>query len=542
MEALLEQVQEYGAVFTKPWMVDFMLDLCGYTPDKDLADHVVVEPSCGDGAFLLPIVERLSHACRVRGIDILDARDAIQAFDLQPEHVATCRAAVIRWLAEDGWPTRAAAEVAQRWVSCEDYLLRNAAVDAADFVVGNPPYIRAESIPRDLRAAYVERCNTMTDGSDVYVGFFDVGLRSLKADGVLCFICADRWMRNAYGKRLRHLVSEGHDVRAVYEMHGVDAFANQVSAYPAVTLIGRGEQGPVRYAVARPTFGADAATRLEVWASNGSLPTRDPDFAATVLDDWFHTDALWPTGSPERISLLRGLEERLPLLEETGAKIGIGIASGADEVFVTRDDSVVETDRMLPLVRTTDITDGRIAWRGAWLVNPWNDSGSLVRLEDYPRFADYMTSQSERLRRRHVAKKDAQAWYRTIDKVLPGLLGQQKLLLQDMKMSIEPVLDTGEYYPHHNLYWITPGSWDVRVLGGILLSRVAEFFVSSYAVRMRGGTLRFQAQYLRRIRVPHPSSISASVASALAAAFENRDVEAATTAAMQAYGIESIPD
>jgi hypothetical protein len=523
-------------------MVDFMLDLCGYTPDKDLADHVVVEPSCGDGAFLLPIVERLSHACRVRGIDILDARDAIQAFDLQPEHVATCRAAVIRWLAEDGWPTRAAAEVAQRWVSCEDYLLRNAAVDAADFVVGNPPYIRAESIPRDLRAAYVERCNTMTDGSDVYVGFFDVGLRSLKADGVLCFICADRWMRNAYGKRLRHLVSEGHDVRAVYEMHGVDAFANQVSAYPAVTLIGRGEQGPVRYAVARPTFGADAATRLEVWASNGSLPTRDPDFAATVLDDWFHTDALWPTGSPERISLLRGLEERLPLLEETGAKIGIGIASGADEVFVTRDDSVVETDRMLPLVRTTDITDGRIAWRGAWLVNPWNDSGSLVRLEDYPRFADYMTSQSERLRRRHVAKKDAQAWYRTIDKVLPGLLGQQKLLLQDMKMSIEPVLDTGEYYPHHNLYWITPGSWDVRVLGGILLSRVAEFFVSSYAVRMRGGTLRFQAQYLRRIRVPHPSSISASVASALAAAFENRDVEAATTAAMQAYGIESIPD
>jgi len=43
-------------------------------------------------------------------------------------------------------------------------------------------------------------------------------------------------------------------------MHGVHAFAQEVSAYPAVTLIGRGHQGPVRYAVAKPTFGADAAS------------------------------------------------------------------------------------------------------------------------------------------------------------------------------------------------------------------------------------------------------------------------------------------
>jgi len=542
MEALLEPVQEYGAVFTKPWMVDFMLDLCGYTSAKNLAELLVVEPSCGDGSFLLPIVERLSESCRVRGMDISDARQAVRAFDLQPQHVATCRAGVVRWLVEDGWPVKVAAELAETWVTCDDYLLRNQDPEIADFVIGNPPYIRAEAIPRDLRTAYVERCRTMTDGSDIYVGFFEVGLRALKEDGVLCFICADRWMRNAYGKRLRHLVSSECDVRAVYEMHGVDAFADRVSAYPAVTLMGRGHQGPVRYAAAKPTFDAGSATRLEAWAGNGCGPTRDPDFAATVLDDWFHTDSHWPTGSPARLSMLRALEERLPTLEETGARIGIGIATGADNVFVTSDNTIVEESRLLPLVRTADISGGRVAWQGAWLVNPWDDSGALVALADYPRFAEYMELESGRLRRRHVTKKDTRAWYRTIDKVLPGLAKQEKLLLQDMKMNIEPVLDTGEYYPHHNLYWITPGVWDVRVLGGLLLSRVAEFFVSSYAVRMRGGTLRFQAQYLRRIRVPRPGDIPTAVASSLVAAFENRDVEAATTAAMQAYGIEEIPE
>jgi len=542
MEASLERVKEHGAVFTKPWMVDFMLDLCGYTPDENLAQRVVVEPSCGDGAFLLPIVERLSKSCRTWGIDILDARPAIRAFDLQPEHVATCRVGVTRWLLEDGWTERTAAELAECWVSCEDYLLRGSENENADLVVGNPPYIRAESIPRDLRSAYVEKCHTMTDGSDIYVAFYEIGLRSLKPNGVLCFICADRWMRNAYGKRLRQMVSEDYDVRAVYEMHGVDAFAEEVSAYPAVTLIGRGTQGPVRYAVAHQTFNGEASTRLEQWAANGSGSVRDRDFSAAVLEDWFRTETSWPTGSPERIAFLRDLEDRLPLLENTGARVGIGIATGADAVFVTDDASLVEESRLLPLLKTTDISSGRVVWQGSWLVNPWDTQGSLVSLEGYPRLAAYLTTHSEQLRSRHVAKKSNGAWYRTIDKVNPDLQRKHKLLLPDMKTTIAPVLDEGAYYPHHNLYWIEPGSWDVRVLGGLLLSRVAEFFIASYAVRMRGGTLRFQAQYLRRIRVPDPAGIPAEVATALIDAFNNRDVEAATAAALLAYGIDRIPD
>jgi adenine-specific DNA-methyltransferase len=529
-------------VFTKPWMVDLMLDLCGYTSDKDLSRCVAVEPSCGDGAFLLPMVERLSAACHERGLDIAIAGGAIRAFDLQPHHVEACRAAVVRWLIEEGWPDRTASALAEGWVNCEDYLLDARDRDDVDLVIGNPPYIRAESIPRALRTEYVEQCTTMTEGSDIYVGFFETGLRSLKLGGVLCFICADRWMRNGYGRRLRHLVTEEFNVRAVFEMHGVDAFAEEVSAYPAVTIISKGRQGAVRYASARPTFDADAAGRLEAWADNGGMPVRDKDFAATVLGDWFHTDAHWPTGSPESLALLRDLEARYPLLEETGAKVGIGIATGADSVFVTRDPSIVEEDRLLPLVRTSDITTGRVQWHQAWLVNPWAFDGSLVPLSRYPRLSTYFEEHAAQLGNRHVAKKNEGTWYRTIDKMIPGLREQSKLLFQDMKMTVEPVLDEGTYYPHHNLYWVTSQEWDLRVLGGLLLSRVAEFFVSSYAVRMRGGILRFQAQYLRRIRVPRPSDIAPDVAEHLSRAFDARDVEGATAAALQAYGIDSIPE
>lgn len=107
-----------------------------------------------------------------------------------------------------------------------------------------------------------------------------------------------------------------------------------------------------------------------------------------------------------------------------------------------------------------------------------------------------------------------------------------------MRTWINPVLDPGGYYPHHNLYFIVSDTWDVEVLGGLMLSRVAQAFIEAYAVRMRGATLRFQAQYLKRIRVPAPASIHPEVAQSLRAAFRARDTDKATAAAVRAYGIE----
>jgi len=57
-------------------------------------------------------------------------------------------------------------------------------------------------------------------------------------------------------------------------------------------------------------------------------------------------------------------------------------------------------------------------------------------------------------------------------------------------------------------------------------------------VRMRGGTLRFQAQYLKQIRVPAPDAIDLATADALRQAFRSRDVDAATAAAARAYDID----
>ena len=540
----MSQVQEHGAVFTKSWVVEFMLDLCGYVVSEDLSRRVAVEPSCGDGAVLLPMISRLSLSLRDRGGALAKAQGAIRAFDLQEQHVQRARSAAREVLTADGWPADDIEPIVDGWITHGDYLLTYHAQDA-DFVIGNPPYIRSDDMVPALREAYLRRCKTMTAGSDIFVGFIEAGLKSLRKGGVLCFIVADRWMHNNYGRRLRGLVADCFSVEAVVEMHGVDAFASEVSAYPAVTQIRRDRQGEALFAVARERFGEAAARRLTAWAADSaSEQLSTDDFRAARLPQWFQTEAVWPSASPARLAVLEDLNERLRPLEDsaTGTRVGIGIATGADGVFVTHDGAVAEADRLLPLIKTDHLRSGAVQWHDTWLVNPWANDGSLVDLADYPCMQTYFEGSVLRLKDRHIAKRDSAEWFRTIDKVYPGLQGRPKLLLPDMKATIEPVLDEGQGYPHHNLYWVTSDVWDLRVLGGLLLSRVAQMFVEAYGVKMRGGTLRFQAQYLRLIRVPDPGSISDDLKTHLAAAFDERDAARATDLAIAAYSLSSLPD
>lgn len=172
--------------------------------------------------------------------------------------------------------------------------------------------------------------------------------------------------------------------------------------------------------------------------------------------------------------------------------------------------------------------NGVLEWSGHYLVNAWETDGNLVDLELYPRLRRYFGDHEALLKGRHVSRKKPSDWYRTIaDKVNHSLTGRPKLFIPDIKSAAHPVYDRGEYYPHHNLYHVTSDGWDLNVLGGILLSEVGQFLVECYAVRMSGGYLRFQAQYLRRIRVPHLKTLDPRLAKQFAGAFEARDIRAA---------------
>lgn len=201
------------------------------------------------------------------------------------------------------------------------------------------------------------------------------------------------------------------------------------------------------------------------------------------------------------------------------------------------DELDVEPSRKLPLVTTKDIASGVIQWIGLGVIKPFEDDGKLADLAVYPKLKAHLEQHREAIAGRHVAKKNPTNWYRTIDRITPALAARPKLLIPDIKGSAHVVFENGTLYPHHNLYFIISQQWDLRALQAVLLSSVARQFVAAYSTTMRGGFMRFQAQYLRRVRIPLWADVPPSMRSRLAAAATALNFAECDKAACELYGL-----
>jgi hypothetical protein len=118
-----QRVADHGEVFTPDWLVSDMIDLVGAEAER--IDSRFLEPACGSGNFLVPILRRKLAAVQARhGRSDFEKRHyalfalmCVYGIELLPDNVAECRqnllevvAAFLKLTVDDVW-TRAAAAV-----------------------------------------------------------------------------------------------------------------------------------------------------------------------------------------------------------------------------------------------------------------------------------------------------------------------------------------------------------------------------------------------------------------------------------------------
>lgn len=504
------RIPDTGSVYTKPEIAGLILDLADYRPDaRRLASFRVLEPSCGEGAFVSLLVERLiaSEALHFNGTPDWQAPEldtAILAVDISATAVATTKGVIKDVLVRHGCPSCRAAALAAVWTLQTDFLLHDWGDRHFDFVVGNPPYVRMEELPVPVLRQYRDSFRTVTDRADIYVPFFECGLLLLSRRGTLAFICANRFAKNQYGTALRKFMDEHYRVRHYINLEHTQPFLSKVSAYPAIVVLDRSK--------GEPTHAATIAD-LEPSTLDSLRQSARSHTNGGLFRSWYPGGAPWVSTCPRGHAEMQELVRSFPTVEASapGTKVGIGIASGADGVFVLpskRDD--IEPSRLLPLLVTQDIRCDHLAWSGHWLINPFADvdDGSLADLTWYPGLRHYLHANEELLRARHCAKNRDHAWYRTIDRLWPKLTNTPKLVLPDIQPGGIVGYDAGGYYPHHNVYWITSESWDLHALQAILRSSQVTAQIRAHSVELRGGSIRYQAQNLRQVRIPSLSTIN----------------------------------
>src|SRR5699024_4965911 len=173
-------------------------------------------------------------------------------------------------------------------------------------------------------------------------------------------------MKNRYGGPLRDYIFKNFNLKVYVDMYETDAFHTDVSVYPAITVISRERQGTARIAY-RPKVDKDVLGRLSAELTSKRLLNSD---SVTEVLGIVNGSEPWLLESTDQLNLLRKIESGYPKLEEVGCKVGIGVATGSDKVFIKDYDSLdVEDDCKLRLITTQDIQSGEINWRGKGIIN-----------------------------------------------------------------------------------------------------------------------------------------------------------------------------
>lgn len=228
-------VKHNGVIYTPEWIVKIVHDK---TLPNDLADIAVCDPACGDGAFLIDVAERIcKQAVQSKDQHLhIKSLQKLAGFDTDAQALDYCRDKLDKKVKEFlpdlqiEWDLQIIDGIDQKqWRS-----RRN----AFDYVVGNPPYVRIQHLEEERRKVIRNgEWSSLSGCTDLYILFYEYGLKLLKEGGSLCFITPNSWMKNNAGKSLRDFLGS-FDVNYILDFDDYQVFKG-VATYTAITKISK---------------------------------------------------------------------------------------------------------------------------------------------------------------------------------------------------------------------------------------------------------------------------------------------------------------
>ncbi|MCK5537102.1 MAG: Eco57I restriction-modification methylase domain-containing protein [Bacteroidales bacterium] len=491
--------RNHGEVFTKLNVVKYILDEVGYLPSENLKNMRILEPASGQGAFAIEIINRLVESSLNFGFDFIIALNQnIQLVEIDKLSFENLKNNIFNTIRNNGYLIE---NVSLSIFSNSNYL-QYQTYSEFDCIVGNPPYVRHEIIDSKLKSIYKKEYSTFKYRADLYIPFYEKSLKLLSKKGKLSFICSNRWLFNQYGKPLREMIAKQYHLSKIINIEKVNAFDEEVIAYPCITTIQNGDGNMTKY-----------------------YESQEKKININNID--FTLMATPKSGSWQNLFLDYNINHKyLVGIEDQNFKIGIGIATGADKIFIKKHSELngIEKSRLMPLIKSKSLKGNEIDWDNSYVINTF-EKNSICDLNNFPHLNDYLNSYRDILLKRHIAKKNPTYWYKTIDKIKPDLQKQHKLLLPDLSGSKFLFIDEGKFYPHHNVYYITHKNLNkLKILACILMSDFIKDQLSQIGIRMNGGLPRFQSQTLKKIRIPNIEELTIIDRELLIDSYNNRNL------------------
>lgn len=194
---MTDKIKTHGVIYTPENIVKQMIVLSNPTPDM-----TIMEPSCGDGAFIFGLLHYMEETFNLKNHDLANwLITKVYGIEIDKDIVKKLKKELSIFFEK-----RFNIQINEKkftHIVCMDSLLFDKKI-IFDLCIGNPPYVRTHNLDNqyllDLRNTYI---SCKTGAIDLYFAFIE---KYMKISKRLCFITPNSFLTNSSGKTIKNLI------------------------------------------------------------------------------------------------------------------------------------------------------------------------------------------------------------------------------------------------------------------------------------------------------------------------------------------------
>lgn len=257
-----------------------------------------------------------------------------------------------------------------------------------DIVIGNPPYVRQESI-KEIKPHLQKNYAVYTGVADLYCYFYELGYKLLKKDsGYLGFITSNKWFRAKYGQNLRQFLLENTEILEIIDYNGIKIFDGATVDSNIIVFKAKKDSENI---------------------NEMSIKIGDSDYFK-LKQNSLSSEMFVFSHNEEEISIKEKIERIGKPLKEWEISINYGVKTGLNDAFIinkeTRDMLInadfKNSEVIKPLLRGRDIKKYDINFAELYLINIHNGTKNTdaININDYPKIKEWLDTFEPKLSKR----------------------------------------------------------------------------------------------------------------------------------------------
>lgn len=391
-----------------------------------------------------------------------------------------------------------------------------------DVIIGNPPYVRIQTLPRDQVAFFNQHYASATGNYDIYILFVERALQLLKPGGILGFILPHKFFQAAYGKGLRKLIADQKCLMEVVNFRDNQIFDGS-STYTCLLFLQKDGAKSFKYAEVSKLL--DPEKQLETVLQQDVF--KDENLQVGKIKSAQITQAPWSFSFEGEASLMQKIKVAGRPLSGLTDRMFQGIRTSANEVYVLENRKLskdaglfyskaldqeveLETDLLKPFVQGLEIRRYSIQPFRHSLLIPYkivNGRPDLIPEREfrksYPRTWEYLWANKKSLEAREGGRMRGKNWHGYIYPKNLDLWGIQRITTRDIVSEASYAFDEGGLYAFVSGYGITLKDQRhcIKYVLALLNSKLLDSYFKKISTPLRGGFYRTFPQFLGQLPI-----------------------------------------